>query len=115
MQTKLTLNLDEQTAKMAEDLARIRGISLDEFLRTYLPKFLHNELTLNKFSAKNSTQNENSETTKWSDLEQFLNTNRLDLPQDFTFNRNELLVSEDMQHCQIIENTLQIVNPFIAE
>ncbi len=90
MLAELKLNIDDKTLKFAEKYANKKGFSLNEMLEYYLKWIVWNdtflnEIVENKFELKVEQQKYN-----WIELEQFLTNNRFKLPDNYSFNRNEL-------------------------
>ncbi|MEA2041957.1 MAG: DUF6364 family protein [Bacteroidota bacterium] len=90
MQTELKIDIDDKTMKFVKKYANRKGFSVNEMLEYYLKWIVWNETFLNDISEKNSIFEIPSKQNKWDDLEFFLSENRFDLPDNYSFNRNEL-------------------------
>ena len=93
MEMQLTLNVDKQTFELANSFAREKGLSMNEMVEFYLKWIVWNESfdktpsIINEIVGKNVEINQED---KWKKLENFLESNRFDLPKNYKFNREEL-------------------------
>jgi len=69
------------------------------------------------FKYKPGRDKESPSKRKIEIFQKFADQHLVDLPEDYKFDREEanceILYSEDLQHNQLIEKKLRIVNPFI--
>ena len=92
MQTKVTLDIDNQIIELANKYADEKGLSLNEMLGYYLKWIVWNETFVRTPDIiKNiSPLKKEKNVEKWKNLEFFLSKNRFNLPEDYKFNRDEL-------------------------
>lgn len=90
MKTELKINIDDKTMKFAEKYANRKGFSVNEMLEYYLKWIVWNETFFSDISGKNSFFEIKKEKNNWTELEKFLSENRFNLPENYSFNRNEL-------------------------
>lgn len=90
MQTELKINIDDKTMKYAEKYANRKGFSVNEMLEYYLKWIVWNETFFSDISEKNTFFEIEKGNNNWTELEKFLSENRFDLPENYSFNRNEL-------------------------
>ncbi|MBN2663634.1 MAG: hypothetical protein JXR68_08280 [Bacteroidales bacterium] len=90
MQTELKINIDDKTMKYAEKYANRKGFSVNEMLEYYLKWIVWNETFFSDVTGKNTIFEIKTEKNNWNELESFLSKNRFNLPENYSFNRNEL-------------------------
>lgn len=88
MQTEIKINIDDKTMKFVEKYANSKGFSLNEMLEYYLKWLVWNETFLSDINK--NTNFELNGNTNWDELEEFLSKNRFELPENYSFHRDEL-------------------------
>lgn len=90
METELKLSIDDKILAMAKKYANRKGFSLNEMLEYYLKWMVWNETFLIDATRKNPVFEIEKKENNWNELEDFLSENRFDLPENYSFNREEL-------------------------
>lgn len=90
MKTEIKIEIDDKIMKSVQKYANRKGFTVNEMLEYYLKQIVWNETFSADVADKNAIFEIEKRGNAWTELENFLTENRFDLPENYSFNRNDL-------------------------